>query len=487
MPCRACKCNEIILHSSPQIRHGKKSSDILIWHQSDEQSSSHFHQELQMSTQYMWGDKQQYGPFSAGEDGYPCCGEVVRHYRVLKGYNATKFGELYGQALGQEAKTRIWVLTMERTNNVPVVIARRRVIADLLGIPYVLLGIAPTLAKTPLATTDMPAPETAEEAPRVPKRETLIAAILTEHEQALASYNRGFFHRHGQAALTEVMGATEQVSIWLPNTRQHVQRRGLTLISGYHQFGTAIGREQQQYGLAINHGDSAIEYAEAAHKIKPDSDLMAITFCRRATPSFEREITRVNQDSNYREAVSHIDTALSYARSATPLMSDFISLQWGLIHAFVATSEKDRTKVRKHLAQAYNSVSAYQEGDDTHPLKYYNYSWYHLTYAEALIGLRDYAGALGELDVAEEMTPLNLPRRFAYIDTLRAMAYIGLGEFKEAVGYAKSALIESKAVKSEYNIARIAKVYRQLRERYKHSSDVTELGRELAKTHPHLV
>ena len=85
------------------------------------------------------------------------------------------------------------------------------------------------------------------------------------------------------------------------------------------------------------------------------------------------------------------------------------------------------------------------------------------------------------------MTPLNFPRRFAIIDVLRAMAYLGLGEFREAVGYAKSALIESKAVKSEYNIARIAKVYKQLRDRHKRSSDVTELGRELAKTHPHLI
>src|SRR5215470_9177735 len=105
--------------------------------------------------QYMWGDKQQYGPFSAGEDGYPCGGEVVRHYRVLKGFSAPKFAEVYGRALGEPAKTRIWVLRMERTNNVPTDITRRRAIADLLGIPYVLLGISEVLEKTPLAT-DVP-------------------------------------------------------------------------------------------------------------------------------------------------------------------------------------------------------------------------------------------------------------------------------------------------------------------------------------------
>ncbi len=199
-----------------------------------------------MSTQYMWGDKQQYGPFSAGEDGYPCSGEVMRHYRVLKGYSATKFGQLYGQALGGEAKTRICVLTMERTNNVPTVISRRRIIADLLGIPYVLFGLSETLAKTPLLE-DIPE-QTGEantiDTPRVPKRETVIGEILTEHQQVLATYFNGFYHRHGQAALTEVTGATEQIQLWLPHSREHIQQRGTILITQYHRFGAKIARER---------------------------------------------------------------------------------------------------------------------------------------------------------------------------------------------------------------------------------------------------
>jgi tetratricopeptide (TPR) repeat protein len=438
-----------------------------------------------MSIQYMWGDQQQYGPFSAGEDGYPCCGEVVRHYRVLRGYKATQFAEVYGRALGEKAKTRIWVLTMERTNNVPTDITRRRAIADILGIPYVLLGISETLAKTPL-TTDVPAPEKATETPRVPKRETLIAAILTEHEQALTSYFNGYYHRHGQAALTEVTGAVEQVSIWLPTTREHIIRRGTTLISRYHRFSAKIAREQQHYDLAIMHADKGIGHAEAVHKIKPNSDLMAIAFSGRGLTSFEQEITRIDQLSNYHKAVPYIDAALSHVQSATPYMNDFISLEWGLIHAYTARSQVEKTAARRRLIDAYNPASEYREEYDIHSVKY-NLSWYHLTYAEALIALGDYTEAIGELDVAEEMTPLTFPRRFAFIDALRAMASLGLGEFEEAVSYARDALIESKAVKSEYNTARIAKVYRQLRKVYKHSGDLTELGRELAKTHSHLV
>ncbi len=441
-----------------------------------------------MSVQYMWGDKQQYGPFSAGEDGYPCSGEVMRHYRVLKGYSATKFGQLYGQALGGEAKTRICVLTMERTNNVPTVITRRRIIADLLGIPYVLFGLSETLAKTPLLE-DIPE-QTGEantiDTPRVPKRETVIGEILTEHQQVLATYFNGFYHRHGQAALTEVTGATEQIQLWLPHSREHIQQRGTILITQYHRFGAKIAREQQRYDLAMNHADLMIEHAEVAHKSKPSSDLMAIAFSGRGRAIFEQESTRIHQPTNYHAAVPFIDAALSHAQSATSGMNGFISLEWGLIHAHTATSEKEKKAVRKRLMMAYNAASSYREEDDIYALKY-NPSWYHLAYAEALIVLGDYTDAIGALDDAEELTPLNLPRRFAYIDALRAMAYLGLGEYKEAVDYARDALIESKAVKSEFNIARIAKVYRQLREVYKHSGGLTELGRELAKTHSYLV
>ncbi len=438
-----------------------------------------------MSLQYMWGDKQQYGPFSAGEDGYPCCGEVVRHYRVLKRLSATKFAEAYGRALGEKAKTRIWVLTMERTNNVPTDITRRRVIADLLGIPYVLLGLSETLAKTPL-TTDVPVPKQVVETPRVAKRETVLAALFTEHEQVLTSYFNGFYCRHGHTALTEVTEATEEISLWLPHTREHLQQRGITLIARYHQFGNNVAREQRQHDLAIFHADKAIEHAEEVQKIKPASDLMALVSYRRSITSFEQEITRINQPSDYRDAVSHIDAALSHAQSAIPLVNDFISLEWGLIHAHVATSEKEKKIVRERLQGSYGYADLKMSRDDENYLRN-SPSWYHLTYAEALIVLGDYTEAIGELDVAEELTSLNQPRRFAYIDALRAMAHMGLGEYKEAVDYARDALIESKAVKSEYNIARIAKVYRQLREVYKHSGDLTELGREFAKTHSHLV
>ncbi len=432
-----------------------------------------------MQIQYMWGKSGEYGPFSADKDGYPNAGEVVRCYRELRKLSAKKFGELYGKALGEHPKSRIWVLAMERKNDVPTDITRRRVIANILGIPYVLLGLNASLAKKPL-TMDAP--------PKllIPKQETLAQEVLTEHQQSLALYFAGFYHRHGQAALNDIALATRQLSTTVSQMRERAKHNGIALLSRYHQFGINVAREQQNYELALSHADKAIEYAQDVHKIKSNSDLVAVAYLRRGLTSFEQAITRTGQNGSLGDTITHIDVALSHAQHAMPSMKGLIELEWGLVHAYTAQTPKEKAEAKAQLEDSHNYLSMYRAEDDENFIKF-TPEWYHLTYAEALIALGDHSEAIGELELAEELTPLTLPRRLAYIDLLRAKAYIGSGEFEEAVTYAKDALVQSKAVKSEFNIARIAQVYRQLRGENKRFSGITELEKELAKTHPQLV
>jgi tetratricopeptide (TPR) repeat protein len=202
---------------------------------------------------------------------------------------------------------------MERNNDVPTDITRRRVIADLLGIPYALLGLGESLAKKSLMV----------DAPKVlmiPKQETLAQEVLEEHQQSLTLYFAGYYHRHGQAALDDIAIATQQLSTAVSQTRERAKPIGIALISRYHQFGINVAREQQNYKLALFHADKAIEYAEEVHKIKPNSDLMAVTQLRRSLASFEQAITRVRQDGNLDDAIVHIDAALSYSQQAMPLI-----------------------------------------------------------------------------------------------------------------------------------------------------------------------
>jgi tetratricopeptide (TPR) repeat protein len=434
-----------------------------------------------MSGLYYWGDQGQFGPFSEGNDGYPHSGEVVRHYRVVVNrISATRFGKLYGQALGENPKTRIWVLQMERTNAVPLDITRRRIIAQILSIPPVLLGLSDGLAKVPLAMMDTP-----QMATRLSKQTTLQKHVLDEYQQSLVQYFAGYYHRHGQAALDDVGFATQELATLLSYAREQNRITGTTLISRYHQFAVNIAREQRNYDLALAHAQKAIKRAEEVHLSNPNSDLMTIALLRRGLAGFEQHITSSGQES-LSSIVPYVDAAISHAEHAIPLMNGFASLEWGLVHAYTVRSETEKTQVMHRLDQGYKYVSHYRVEDDENFLKF-SPGWYHLTRAEALIALKMYVDALGDLELAEEATPVTLPRRFAYIDALRAKAYIGLREYPMALSFAEDALKGSQAVKSEFNIARIIQIVQQLEESsYGGAGDVMQLGRKLKKSHGQL-
>lgn len=431
---------------------------------------------------YYWGDQGQYGPFGAGEDGYPNSGEIVRHYRVVVNeMSATKFGKLYGQALGEKPKSRIWVLQMERTNSVPLDITRRRVIAQILGIPSTLLGLSEHLTKAPLLPVDTPMMIT-----RLSKQTILHRHALDEYQQSLTQYFAGYYHRHGQAALLEVAAATRELGTLTSYTRERNRQRGMVLISRYHQFAVNIAREQRNYDVAMSHAHKAIARAEEAHQMKPDSDLMTIALLRSGLTRFEQKMTSRILQGNLGDATTYMDAALSHAQHAIPLMNGFASLEWGLVHAYTARTEAEKKQVMQRLDQGYKYVSHYRAEDDDNFLQY-SPGWYHITRAEALIALDMHIEALGELELAEEETPVTFPRRFAYIDALRAKAYIGLGEYPVALSFADDALKGSKAVKSEFNTARIVLLLEQLEaSNYGRSGEVVQFGRRLRKTHPHL-
>jgi tetratricopeptide (TPR) repeat protein len=331
--------------------------------------------------------------------------------------------------------------------------------------------------------------ETPQTTARLSKQTTLQKHVLDEYEQSLVQYFAGYYHRHGQAALDEVAVATQELGTLLSYTHEQNRVRGIVLISRYHQFAVNIAREQCNYDLAMAHAHKAIERAEEVHQIRSNNDLMTIALLRRGLTGFEQSITSPGQDK-LAEVLPYMDAALSHAQHAIPLMSGFASLEWGLVHAYAAQTATDRTEVMKRLDQGYKYVSHYHVEDDVNFLKF-SPGWYHLTRAEALIALKMYVDALGELELAEELTPVTLPRRFAYIDALRSKAYIGLREYPMALSFAEDALKGSRAVKSEFNIARIIQIVRQLEaSSYGSSTELAQFGRQLSKiekSHPHLL
>src|SRR5258707_7185011 len=99
-----------------------------------------------------WGKGGEYGPYSVQEDGWPNAGEVMRAYRLKRGWSAAEVARRYSEALKSLSKCKkegtpvkpvsaTWILNMENENRVPSDITRRRLLADLLQIPPILCGL----------------------------------------------------------------------------------------------------------------------------------------------------------------------------------------------------------------------------------------------------------------------------------------------------------------------------------------------------------
>ena len=94
-----------------------------------------------MSAMIFWGEKGEYGPFTAQEDGWPHAGEVIRHYRRKLKLGAEELARRYSAAIGEQVTAR-WILKMEQQNKVPADFTRRRALIKILNIPAILLGLA---------------------------------------------------------------------------------------------------------------------------------------------------------------------------------------------------------------------------------------------------------------------------------------------------------------------------------------------------------
>ncbi|MBO0796440.1 MAG: helix-turn-helix transcriptional regulator, partial [Ktedonobacteraceae bacterium] len=104
-----------------------------------------------------WGVKGEFGPFTRQADGWPNAGEVIRYYRKRLEMSAETLAQKYGEATDTHITAR-WILKMEQHNRVPTDIVRRRVLANLLHIPPMLLGLASLEAVTYRSATTFQPP-----------------------------------------------------------------------------------------------------------------------------------------------------------------------------------------------------------------------------------------------------------------------------------------------------------------------------------------
>jgi hypothetical protein len=336
---------------------------------------------------------------------------------------------------------------------------RRRFLADLLNIPPVLLGIVSLeeIVKGQEVNKHMATTQAVAST-----RKSALAIDTLEYQTSLLSYweSNHVFTAHG--AMTDIQTRIDNLYRELPYARREQKVQMMELLCGYHQFIANLLRDAQNYDASVVHLNKAYQLA----KKLDNKNLIALVLHRRG-------IT-LQEQGKIQDAVRDFGEARTYESFLPANLVGSIQLEFGLVAAKDARSDKDRRAALKFLDRGGMIARDSEHTEDPHFLKL-NTDRYHLSKGSTLIAMGWNNEAVDELSLVN-CSPAQ-KRRQAYCDILQAQAYANLGMFPMAVSMAEGALLVVQEIKSSVNVARVEKIYRQLlTSSYKNNPEVARLG-----------
>jgi tetratricopeptide (TPR) repeat protein len=454
-----------------------------------------------MSEKFYWGEGGQFGPYSAQEDGWPNAGEVMRDYRERAAMKPEDFATLYSQGLAklglpnkkgklQGKVTGTWILNMEKQNTVPTDIKRRRLIAEILHIPPLLLGLASleSVVMQPRKETDM-----------IPAG--VSTSILHRVSTDIANYEKNIrvalhIHRTSSAhgLLKDVNADIESLEGLERQARGDLLYQVRELLLSNDLLATRIVKDQRQHALAYMYANHAVRVAKSME----DGELIATARYMRGCVKAEwgrrgtvkQGIFQLDKEK-MQDAVRDFQAVLAYANEGHihPQLEGFTKLQLSRALGMLRSSEHARKITQAlTLADEVAEVVGLEPIDDfyvraliTGTLTGLHLGGYHLGRAETFMAVGLPGKALRELNQVQKLTEKTYrgdeTRYQAWFDILMAEALIGLGRFDEATEKARGALIIFHNIDSQRNMATVQDIQSRLAASpYGTSMDVQELG-----------
>lgn len=409
-----------------------------------------------------WGEKGQYGPFSAQEDGWPNAGEVMRHYRKIRRMSAEMFAHKYGACSGKPITTKR-VYQMENTNDVPTDMNRRRAIASILNVPPVLLGLA-SLGNV-----------SAEPAPFTPpitlKRNTI---TLDTYEQDARQNWALFFTSSAQKSLPQIEQSISDL------THLQKQSTGAQLLGVHEQLYsllTLTGRiylDQAHFNAAHKYMDAAVQITQSMPQSTRSQSIAAVALYRRAMVSMEqtgRFTSVVTNKAHTKDAINDFEEALLLA--IDPLLKGLIYKELSIAKGLMAQSKTDILVAQKIMDKAASVIGTTDglEIRDSYDqilllgtMGGFNSSWGQINQAINQINMGQPRQALEMLDdlhlnnhISSDQT-----RNHAWINIIRSQAALEAKLYDLSVQHASCALSSCNDIGSTLNIGCIRDIYRHL-------------------------
>lgn len=460
-----------------------------------------------MSDLRYWGYGGQYGPYAAQDDGWPDAGEVMRDFREQAGLSAGEFALLYSEGLkklGKQNKkgkqsqqgqiSEIWVLNMEKQNKVPADIERRRLIAEILHIPPILLGLAS------LETVVLQAQQPAQMLSANGSASTLQHVLVD-----IATYRKRIRSAMHLQQTSSAQNLLEDVNADLRDLGNlEVQARGgllyqvRGLLVGNNLLGLKIVKDQRQYALAITYANDAIR---AARSMRESEMVAAAKYLRGCIKCEWGQYGTMQQGrfvvdrSKIQDAISDFQEILSKLtvrpNSVHPQLVGLTRLQLSRAQAILnGGNQHDQatiTDILTAIDQAADMIGRHTI-DDLYTrtlvlgsMAGLHQGAYHHVNAEIFNAMGQPAKVLTELDQVKRLTARTYgqdeTRTQARMDIITAEALMGLKEYGEAAIRARNSLMACHTIGSIQNVAVVVDLHSRLvASPCGSSADVRELG-----------
>ena len=446
-----------------------------------------------MSAKVFWGEQGEFGPFTPQEDGWPNTGEIIRHYRRLSKMSAETLAYRYGEELAKhfrnEDGTKItarWILKMEQKNQIPTDIIRRRILANILGIPPLLLGLASLEAVTPQNTQK-----------RFPS--VLIASSLDVERYSKEARMLWQLHyaQTAQDALTTLLDYIQELMPVQQKAKGNLRRNLSEILNSYYRLAATILRDRGHFAKAHIYANEGVSMAKAMGDDPYGSQITSASLYTRGVVNFAWGVfgDHVKQGyiSFHREqiqaAILDFEQALHYA---SPQLRGIIYSEMARAKALVANSSIDITISLKLLEQAEKFVDV-DTHDDLYRQILLNGDLHGLDKKRLILGrAKTFLAVKRPGKAIDEFSDLELlyersqhTRRRGWTQVLYAQASLDLGDFSGAAEKALDAFSSCQEARSITHLARVNELYMQLRNSpYKTHADVRHLGKLLSEVFP---
>lgn len=423
-----------------------------------------------------------YDPYEVQANGLPPFGQVVLDFIKINGWTVEQFGVLYGKAIRKKQYTKVRIYQMINDNSFPTDKTRRFIIASLLRIPAFLLGVE--------ALEDLL--ESCEI--REYTQKSTISLLTYEKNIDLSEYqnfltdcytkNRAYTaHDLINEILYRIYGLHNKV-LYVYNPQKEQMYK---LLCEFHILLGKIECDQQHYEQAIDYLTKAVRLAGE----KKFATLYAVALLQRGIALREQGNMRGRDKTEklLRSAMRDFDATKRIENRIDAPLKAAILMASGDAQAYDAYISRSFRDIGPALHASDSVYKLMQHSDmvsDGHFVRF-NEERFHLAIASTLIDINHPKNALEHLDLLLGNIHSG-KRRSAYLNVLLAQAYMRRGFFPVAVSCAQEGLSLAKEIHSTVNIARIAKIYDDLRaSEYGNDMEVAELGIEIMQAqHPYL-